>query len=767
MTSTETRAPDPTTPLEWALAYAAHGWRVFPLWPVVDGQCTCFRGAKCSDAGKHPLPRNGLHAATTDGDSIQRWWRSSNCGIGLATGEASGVWVVDVDQKGDGALAWTELLAHHNDMRPPSNVWSTTGGGGEHWFFEWDSKEPVRNSASKIATGIDVRGEGGFVVLPPSIHRSGRAYEWGLCVDLDGPRCMSPQWLYHKAVGKTEVTPLIAAPVVSNPTAYAMSGLERECAHIRNAAEGTRNETLNSAAFSVGRFVADGSLDRVTVVAGLSNAAAIAGLSTGEALKTITSGLGAHPAPADGAGPHEPATTADGMIVLDNVAPMRVAESWLKTQRDDRGRLMLRRWREDFWKFDGSCYRLASEETTDTLLWQHMDQVWHRYNEDGEIRKHDPGIQRVAGVRKAVSACGAMIDDNSDAPFWVCGGEGMDLGRIVTCRNGIVDLETGTLRPATPNLFSTNALDFDYDPGAKVSSAWLDFVGEAWPDDADAVNMLQEWFGYCLTHDVSQQKMLLLLGPPRSGKGTIGRVMADLIGHANRCGPTLAGMSDRFGASPLLGKQLAIVSDARVSKKADQNRVVELLLAITGVDAISVERKFREAVDTTLGTRIMIMANEAPVLGESSGALAGRFIILRMRKSHLGSEDLGLHRRLVSSMPGLLNWAIAGWHRLYERGAFQEPESSSEDRQSLRRDMAPVAAFVEDTCNTEPKEWVESALLYEKYLDWCKAEGRSHPGTAASFGRRLRSAFPALERKREGTGDRRWLYHGINYKGQH
>ncbi len=115
--------------------------------------------------------------------------------------------------------------------------------------------------------------------------------------------------------------------------------------------------------------------------------------------------------------------------------------------------------------------------------------------------------------------------------------------------------------PATPKFFSMSALDFDFDFGdAPIPTTWYTFLNQLWPDDAESVATLQEWFGYCLTADTRQHKIMMLVGPKRSGKGTIGRVLRALVGAENVCGPTLASLGTNFGLWPFLGKTLAILS---------------------------------------------------------------------------------------------------------------------------------------------------------------------------------------------------------------
>jgi putative DNA primase/helicase len=161
-----------------ALGYAARGWRVFPChWPVEDG-CSCTDPA-CRQVGKHPLTTNGLKDATTDTALIQRWWSvNPNANVAIRTGAASGLWVLDAD--GAAGVEALARLQERTGQLPPTLV-VETGGGGLHRYFAWPADgTPVRNATRVGGLPIDVRGEGGYVLAPPSRHASGRRYAEGL-----------------------------------------------------------------------------------------------------------------------------------------------------------------------------------------------------------------------------------------------------------------------------------------------------------------------------------------------------------------------------------------------------------------------------------------------------------------------------------------------------------------------------------------------------------------------------------------------------------
>src|SRR5262249_49916718 len=150
---------------------------------------------------------------------------------------------------------------------------------------------------------------------------------------------------------------------------------------------------------------------------------------------------------------------------------------------------------------------------------------------------------------------------------------------------------TRKLLPHTPDFFTLYALPYAFDANTPPPREWLRFLESIWENDGEAIATLQEIVGYLLTSDTRQQKIFLIVGPTRSGKGTIARVLTGLLGSKNVVAPTLASMATNFGLSPLIGKQLAIISDARLGARSDQQLIVERLLSISGEDSLTIDRK--------------------------------------------------------------------------------------------------------------------------------------------------------------------------------
>jgi hypothetical protein len=184
------------TMLDKALDYARRGWPDFPVYTVIDGRCTC-REAACDSPGKHPRVTGWPNQATTDPETIRQWWtRWPGANIGIPTGTASGFFVLDVDLRHDGDETLRELEAQQGPL--PPTVEALTGGGGRHIFFRYPGYS-VKSSAGVLGPGLDIRGDGGFIVAPDSLHVSGRRYEWEVSSHPDDvPVADAPAWLLDK-----------------------------------------------------------------------------------------------------------------------------------------------------------------------------------------------------------------------------------------------------------------------------------------------------------------------------------------------------------------------------------------------------------------------------------------------------------------------------------------------------------------------------------------------------------------------------------------
>jgi putative DNA primase/helicase len=361
--------------------------------------------------------------------------------------------------------------------------------------------------------------------------------------------------------------------------------------------------------------------------------------------------------------------------------------------------IKLRYYCGEWYVWTGTQYRRVPAKEIRALVTAAVKQEFDRLNLEAQIMHRQPAKddEKEKGPPEALKVRTGIVNDVMQAltgitllpgemepPAWISGSGPFPAGELLAASNTLVHLpslvagRSAHSCPLSVDYFSVNNLGYDFRLDAPAPAGWLAFLDQLWHDDLQAVQLLQEWFGYCLTPDTRQQKILLVIGPKRSGKGTISRVLRAMIGPANVAGPTLSSLGTNFGLWPLWGKTLAVVSDARLSGGRSDTVVVERLLAISGEDAVTFDRKNLEPLTAKLATRFMILTNELPSLGDSSGALPSRFLLLHSPRSWYGKEDLGLTNRLLGELPGILLWAVEGWRRLYERGYFRQPDSGRE-----------------------------------------------------------------------------------------
>ncbi len=415
-------------------------------------------------------------------------------------------------------------------------------------------------------------------------------------------------------------------------------------------------------------------------------------------------------------------------------------------------------------EWDRNCYREVEDQTVKKKLqpWLHKALRYQYHRRTGQLILVDfesnPGT-----VTSALESTRTFthLPMTTTVPTWLVEAKGLSNPQeLLPCRSLNLHIPTGKIYRATPTLFTTNALDFDYNPQASEPSEWLTFLDALWPEDPESIALLQEWFGYCLTADTSQHKMLLLVGPRRSGKGTIGRILTKLIGSSNVAGPTTGSLAGTFGLQPLIGKSLAIVSDARFTGQ-DIGTVVERLLCISGEDTLTIDRKHKESVTLKLNSRFMLLTNELPRLTDASNALAGRFMVLEINQSWFGREDLGLLGRLEQELPGILLWALQGWVRLREQRRFIQPTASQDAISELEDLCSPVSAFVKQRCLVGREHRVYLDDLYSAWQAWCQSEGRNIVTTKQTFGRDLLAAVPGIKKHRNHTPGGGRFYTGI------
>lgn len=688
-----------------AIDYADLGWRVLPLWGIIDGRCACGR-PDCPSAGKHPHGRfapRGMKDGTIDGATICTWYANGDVvNVGIATGPESGLVVLDVDDRHDGS----ESLRALGDLRRTATVQT---GGGRHYYFRLPVDLDIRNSAGKLGPGLDIRAAGGYVVAPPSMHVSGARYKW--LVDPRGGLADLPRCILDRLTER----PKAAAPVVGDVI---------PC--------GERDDTFASLAGSMRRR-------------GMSKAGILAALRVENArceeplpdvdLQRISKSIGSKPEGVSESG--------QGKATVD---PAAIASQFVAERYTSESVATLRWWREGYYVYRHGIYRelpvaeLKAEiaeylRTTGTKLSTHtMAAVLLSINGILMVRHH---VQP-----------GTWMDD-------IDGPEGI----VATNGNVTFANERPKLLPHSPSFFSLTRLDYPYDPEA-TCPMWKAFVAQVMSGDSEYVTLLQQWCGYLFRRDLREHKFVVLVGEGSNGKGVFCDVVESLVGPENVSHIPLGLFSRPFSLYGTLGKVVNVTSE---SHHLVEDAAETQLKAFVAGDAMSFERKFRDPVNAVPTAKVMIATNHLPRFNDKTFGLWRRVLMVPFNETFRGNrQNKGLAAELKTELPGILNWAIEGLESLSRNGGFSIPARHEEHVEEYRRDADPTRAFLLD--NYEPttiEAGVPCGELYEAYRQWCDLNG-CRPMNERTFGQQVRRVFPNVERVRPGSGTgRTWVYRGI------
>jgi len=419
---------------------------------------------------------------------------------------------------------------------------------------------------------------------------------------------------------------------------------------------------------------------------------------------------------------------------------------------------------DDFYLYSGTHYEVFEELTVRSDMYHFLDKC-KKLGRKQEIIPFNPNP---AAVSAAIDALKSIVHlpnhANTKPPIWLREyvASKPAASKLISLKNGLFHVGDQALIPHSLGFFTQNSLNFDYDPNA-TCPRWEQFMSDIWEDDIEAIHTLQEMFGYILSGDTQQQKFFNMIGPRRSGKGTINKILVSLLGQHNTVAPELGELCDTFGLQPWLGKLLASFTDARAPER-NRNAVVSQLLRIVGGDTITVNRKNKEAWNGYLPTRIVIYSNEVLQLTENSNALTGRMVVLKMTKTFYGNEDTELAMKLEDELSGIFNWAMEGLRRRLERGGhFIQPASGASYLELMSELGNPIGSFVEDTLIFDPLGSVAKDDVFTCYSHWALKK-KLAVGTEFSFKRRFLAATQEhrIEASLDRTdGKRTHVYMGV------
>jgi putative DNA primase/helicase len=723
-------SPGPTA-LDAALAYAARGWHVFPCHSPTEQGCSCRR-ANCPDIGKHPRTKHGKDDATADEATIRRWWRMwPHANVAIATGAVSGLVVLDVDSYKDGDNSLRELEQSYSPL--PETVQQLTGGGGVHYLFAHPGS-PVKNRVETLGAGLDIRGDGGYIIAAPSLHKSGTCYTWEVLHEPDEtPLAPMPPWLLALCQDRTNPTSVDAgAPI---PDHQRNATLFRLGASMR--AKGFEEAAIYAALWETNQAQCHPPLGEAEVhKIAHSTCRYKAGTATQEKRRTLRASTNTPHGEAPG--PETPSTdqplpysdfTNAVRFVSEHGQDLRYCypwSSWLVWtgtcwQRDTSGEVM-RRAKQTIKRMARRAE--AMDAAAAKALMAH-------------VKASLSTAKLEALVRNAQSEPGMQVQpDDLDRNLW-----------LLNCANGTLDLTDGTLRPHRQADLLTKCLPIAYTSDAQCPTwdtfLWRIMGGSQGDDDPDTMSALelenrskaderareliaylQRTAGYTLTGSTREQCMFLCHGPTKTGKSTYLATLRRLLGaYGKQTDMQTFTHKDR----PEVRNDLADLAGARyvyAVESQEGKRLAEgLVKQITGgVDGLKARFLYEELFEFRPQFKAYIGTNHLPTIKDTDDAIWERVrripFIVHIPKA---DRDKDLEEKLTHELPGILAWAVRGclaWRALND---LQEPAQVVEATQAYRSEMDDIGTFLKDACFLGDKERyrTQASLLLKAYHQWC------------------------------------------------
>tara|TARA_Y100000310_G_C20677763_1_gene814084 strand:- start:57 stop:1988 length:1932 start_codon:yes stop_codon:yes gene_type:complete len=441
-------------------------------------------------------------------------------------------------------------------------------------------------------------------------------------------------------------------------------------------------------------------------------------------------------------------------------------------------------WRSEWWtwKVTRGCYRQISKDELRAKVtqaikeefnfcWQsEMDEYdeWRKSDEyEEENDKGPPKVKKVStqivgSVLQAMSGI-AVKSPKIELMTWL-GKDRKNKRDYLAFENGILDLSISPpeLIPHNLHWFSTVCIPYEFDP-KKKAPRWEAFLEKSLSMDPERIKLLQEWAGYLLLPDTSQQKFMVLKGEGSNGKSVFIAGITAMLGTDNCSHIPLEMFSDRFQKTETLGKLINIMPDVSEVEQVNEGT----LKSFTSGDMMFFDRKGISGLSCIPTARMMLSCNDRPRFSDKSSGLWRRMLIVPWDIVITEEEKtLGMDKHWwwtnSNEAAGILNWAIVGLKRLQAQCRFTESRKSDKEVEDYRRSMNPTRDFLCDALIEHPDESIGTDEIFKAYREWCVENGH-RSAAKKSLVAELQRIFPNVTRcrVRNWEGKRIWSYSRI------
>ena len=392
--------------------------------------------------------------------------------------------------------------------------------------------------------------------------------------------------------------------------------------------------------------------------------------------------------------------------------------------------------------------RIIAEEAAGMAPW-----VAKAANDDERVKRQKAMNNRFRWASQSENAANIKSSMGEAQTLLACKAAEMDANpMLLGLPSGVLDLSVGEYRDHRQDDFITKVAGADYIEGA-TAPTWQRFLGDVFANDADLLDYVQRLTGYALSGQRGEHLLPIFYGSGANGKSTFLTTVQSMLGeYAGTAAPGLLvkkhGSDDMTATSELHGRRLVVVSETGEAGKLNEDQAK----ALTGGDMIRARRLFQAGYDFKPTHMFALQTNHKPrVSGTDEGIWRRLRLIPFTVTIPANKRDPRLADKLNAELPGILQWALAGW-RAYQAGGFVTPESVTAATSDYRSASDQVGVFLEDCCTVAPGFTAKASDLYRAYADWCKEAGE-HPRTQREFGMRL--AERGFERARS-SGTHTW-----------
>lgn len=714
------------TPLE----YVGRGWRIFPVYEIAHGRCACSAGSSCENPGKHPRTSSGVHDATSDPDQVERWlllWPS--CNWALATGAASGAWVLDVDPRHGGYESLDQLEAARPDGPLPSTLTVTSGGGGRHLFFAYPEDGTAIRNCNNWRAGLDVRSDGYYVVLPPSNHISGGRYVF-----------TDPRDAVHAPPD------LVRAVNDAGRTSSTTTSLPRSDDVLRGVPEGLRDDTLFRFACRLRRQLGDDGYEvtKLALLAAAANCDPV--FPESQAIKCLDSAWSQDRSEAV----NDPLAFTDlrnserFVDRFGDVLRYVVGIGWLSWSS--------RGWQRDA-EYATTLGKLIPQQVIDEGVVQENERARRSFVRWGQASGSSGRISALVNLAQSDPRVLRQIDEFDQDP------------EVIAVSNGLVNLRTGELRPLTRNDAVTLNTGVVYDPDYP-RDRWLSFLRYACDGDEELVRYMQLAAGYTITGSTEEESFFILSGPPASGKSTFVDGLTTALGEYAMVSQAETFMYRRGQRAPegelarMTGKRLVTMSEIGQGELFN----AALVKQFTGRDVVVGRLLYQEAFEYRPTCKLWIATNHDP--DAKDDALWRRIKKVPFHRVVPAQDrDPELKNWIQDPDAGaraVLAWAVEGASAWLRDRKLAEPSRVVSEILEYKMAQDRFGTFVDECIEQNETASVKLAELFQLYRTWYKSIGE-YPLRVAQFTSTLRLRGFRVVRAEQ---DSQTYVHGARLKAQ-